>query len=177
MAAFIEQYNIMFKGLKSGVHHFYFDLDNRFFGHFENPELRGGDIRINVELDKKTHFLSLVSTFSGNVRVMCDRCLEDFDIPINFSSSLVIKFVEEERENDADVIYLKTNEHKINLADYFMESILLNLPIKRVHEKNDNAEDMCNTDMINKIKEHQTRKDKGETDPRWDSLKKIIKKN
>ncbi len=177
MANNIEQYGIVFKGLKTGVHHFNFILDNRFFGHFGNPELRGGDMEINVELDKKDQFLSLDFTFSGSVRVICDRCLEEFDAPLTFRSSLVIKFVQEERENEADVIYLERHEKNINLADYFIESMCLNLPIKRVHEKNDIGVDMCDKDMIDKLEEHRTRRTEGETDPRWESLKNINKKN
>ena len=175
MAAFIEQYDIMFKGLKTGVHCFNFDLDNRFFGFFENPETKGGDITVSVELDKKSHFLALSLRFSGNVKVECDRCLDEFDLFLDFVNSLYVKFGEEGDDKDADIIYLEPNDHKVNLAGYFMESILLNLPVKKVHEKRENGTGLCNIEMINKIREHSTNENSGKTDPRWDLLKDMIK--
>jgi uncharacterized protein len=175
MAAFIEQYDIMFKGLKTGVHCFNFSLDNRFFGFFENPATKGGDIKVGVELDKKSDFLALSLRFSGKVKVECDRCLDEFDLWLDFVNTLYVKSGEEGVEKDADIIFLEPNEYKVNLAEYFIESILLNLPVKKVHENRENGTDSCNIEMINKIREHSVNEKSGKTDPRWDRLKDMIK--
>ncbi len=176
MSAFIEQYNIMFKGLKTGVHHFSFDLDNRFFGYFESPDCHGGDIAVSVEIEKKSHLLTLVLVFSGNVKVICDRCLEELDMPLEFESKLYVKFGEEGYEKDAEVLYLDVNENNLNVAEYFIESIRLNLPIKRVHKKDKNGNDLCNKLMIEKINEHRKKNTRNRPDPRWNSLKDMFNK-
>ena len=174
MSAFTEQYSIMFKSLIPGVHNFNFYLNNRFFEHFENPDCPGGAVTVSVKLDKKDHLLSFHLNFSGTARAVCDRCLEEFDLPLDFNSNLYVKFGEEGQEKDAEVIYLEQNEHTLNLADYFLESICLNLPIRRIHQKDSNGNELCNEIMIEKINELRVREKDKEPDPRWDSLKNII---
>lgn len=176
MPAYIEQYDIAFKGLKTGVHNFIFELEDDFFGHFNNPECPGGKISVNVEMDKKDHLLSLFCTYSGSVRVACDRCLEEFQLEMDFDSNLFVKFKDEETESDADVICIPVNEHKLSMADYFIESICLNLPFRKVHGKDQKGNDLCNKDMINKLNSHRVDEDDRAADPRWDKLRDMINK-
>ncbi len=175
MSSFIEQYNILFKGLKTGVHNFSFTLRKRFFDVFENPDCHGGDMNVEAELDKKNHVLSFSLIFSGSINVTCDRCLEDFLMPVNFESNLFVKFGEEQEEADPDVIYLEPNEHKINLAEYLMESIRINLPIKKVHPKDKHGNDTCNSEMLERLNKHSVSNNKT-GDPRWNTLKDMIDK-
>ena len=176
MSTFIGQYDIPFKGLKTGMHHFSFELSQRFFDNFDNPDCKGGAISVDVEMDKKNHLLSILCSFSGSVRVVCDRCLEKFSLAIDFDSNLFVKFGEEGAQVDADVICLELHEHKLNLAEYFFESVCLNLPIKRVHHKDNEGNNMCNREMIKKIDSHRVKNGKKSTDPRWDTLKNIKNK-
>jgi uncharacterized protein len=171
MPAFIEQYSILFKSLRTGIHSFKFVMDSRFFEHFDNPECPGGAFSVDLEMDKKSHLLSMFFTFSGEATVTCDRCLDEFSLPLEFNTRLFVRFGEEVMETDADVIYLDPNEHKLNLAEYLLESICLNLPVKRVHENIDD----CNRDMIRKLNKHVIKPDEKGTDPRWDSLRDINK--
>jgi uncharacterized protein len=174
MPANIEQYNILFKGLGTGKHNFSFNLDNHFFRHFENPDCPGGAFKVDVEMDKKSHLLSLSFSFSGSARVNCDRCLDDFDLPLEFGTSLFVRFGEEEGdEPDSDVIYLDLNEHKLNLADYLYESVCLNVPVKKVHPNDEKGNKSCNREMIEKLDKHRAKKNIKGSDPRWDQLRNI----
>lgn len=173
MSAFIEQYSIPFKSLRTGIHNFSFELDDRFFKHFDNPDCTGGAFSVELELDRKSHLMSLFFNFSGHVTVVCDRCLDEFDLPLEFSTQLFVKFGEEGNETDADVIYLDPGESKLNLAEYLYESVCLNLPAKRVHSKDEKGNDLCNKKMIEKLEQHRIKKDVDESDPRWDSLRGI----
>lgn len=171
MPAFIEQYSILFKSLSTGVHNFNFILNTPLFEHFDNPECPGGTFSVDLELDKKSHLLSLLFTFSGEATVICDRCLDEFSLPLEFNSSLFVRFGEEVMETDADVIYLDPNEYKLNVAEYLFETICLNLPVKKVHKSKEN----CNKEMISKLDKHRINPDEKGTDPRWDSLRDIKK--
>ncbi|MFO7924613.1 MAG: DUF177 domain-containing protein [Bacteroidales bacterium] len=175
MSSFIEQYNIQFKGLKTSIHHFNFELTDRFFNHYENPDCPGGAIDIDMEMDKKNHLLAMSFIFHGRVRVTCDRCLEDFDMPVNFKSNLFVRFGEEGAEKDPDVIYVDQNEHHINLADYFIESVCVNLPVRKIHPIDDSGNETCNRDMIRKLNEHITDRDTI-TNPAMEKLKDLISK-
>lgn len=177
MPAFTDQYDILFKSLKTGIHRFGFDLDDDFFRHYENPDCLGGKIAVSVEMEKKDHLLSLFFEFSGKTRVVCDRCLDDFNIPVDFPSSLFVKFGEEPEDSDADVIYLEENEHKLNIGGYMIESICLSLPLRKVHIDDEQGNSTCNRIMIDKLKSHKDCGESHDTDPRWDALKNILKKN
>ncbi len=173
---FIRQYDIPFKGLKTGIHQYNFKLTDRFFDYYNNRDCLEGSVNIDVEMDKRDHLISFYFHFSGYVRVICDRCLEEFNMPVDFESNLFVKFGEEKTEKDVDVIYLERNEHKLNLADYFLESICINLPIKKVHQKDNKGTHPCNQDMIEKLENHKVNENKKTTDPRWNSLKNLISK-
>ncbi len=176
MKAYIDQYDIMFKGLGNGKHSFEFTLENAFFEFFDGTECEGGTVDIAAEMEKKENSLSFVFSFSGNVNVVCDRCLEMFGLPVAFETVLYARFEENATSADAEVIILDPGEHKLNLAEYFRESIRLFLPLKRTHPENDKGESMCNNDMIEKLDQHRVSERKGTTDPRWDSLKSLRNK-
>jgi len=176
MPAFIEQFEILFKGLKTGIHHFSFELNEDFFSYFDNPDCLGGAVNIELEMNKKDHLISITCNFTGTVRVVCDRCLEEFLQKVNFNSLLFVKFGDGDQERDADVIWLEPGSHKLNLAEYFLESVCLSLPFKRVHQKDENGYDLCNIEMIKKLDEHRVRAEDKTADPRWDTLKNIMNK-
>lgn len=176
MSAFTEQYEISFKGLGTGFHNFSFVIEDAFFNYFDTGECFGGKMKVDAEMEKSHDLLTFNLLFSGNAKVMCDRCLELFKMPLQFNSILYVRFDEEEMEKDAEVIYLDPKEHKLNLARFFMESICLNLPLKRVHLKNEYGESMCNKDMIKKLNNHRVTGNTEVTDPRWDALKKFSDK-
>jgi uncharacterized protein len=176
MPANIEQYNILFKSLGTGVHNFSLSLDSPFFRHFENPDCPGGAFKVDVEMGEKSHLLSLSFLISGFARVICDRCLDEFDMPLEFETKLFIRFGEAgEDETDADVIYLDLNENKLNLAEYLYESVCLNLPVKKVHPRDARGKETCNSEMIEKLERHRANNNKNGNDPRWDLLRDIDK--
>ncbi len=171
---FFEKYNIRYKGLRTGHHNLNFELEDSFFRNFDDPECRGGSIRIEAELEKKDDLLTFVFTFSQSVKVVCDRCLEEFDLPLNFKTTLYVRFDEEGPQEDPEVLHLDPKENKICLARYFMESIRLNLPIKRTHPLDKNGESLCNMEMLRKLEQHLFKENKENRDPRWDSLRDLL---
>ncbi len=176
MPAFIDQYDIMFKGLKTGVHQFSYELDGPFFGHFENPDYPDGEVSVSLLMEKKDHLLSLFFEFSGKAKVACDRCLDDLFVPVGSNTSLFVKFGEEPQNSDADVIYLDENDHKLNIAAYMFESICLSLPLRKIHQDDDHGNPQCNKEMVEKINRHMITDETGKSDPRWDTLKKLASK-
>jgi hypothetical protein len=63
---------------------FEFDLDDRFFACFEGSELSHGKFHVEVEMEKKERLLNFNFHFDGSVRVVCDRCAEEFDMPLEY---------------------------------------------------------------------------------------------
>jgi uncharacterized metal-binding protein YceD (DUF177 family) len=86
-----------------------------------------------------------------------------------------VKFGEDISTDDADVIYISTDEHELDLRQHLYEFIHLALPIRRVHPADKDGKIGCNPEMIKKLNELLIDEDKqNNTDPRWDELKKLM---
>ncbi|MCE3280761.1 MAG: hypothetical protein K0S44_2952 [Bacteroidetes bacterium] len=119
--------------------------------------------------------MSLEFKISGTVKVPCDLCTEEFDMPITGDYKLIVKVGGSDTANeDDDIIMIAANEHELDLAQYIYEYIVLSLPIKRVHPDDEDGNSTCDPEMIEKVKKYLT-DDPGDdkSDPRWDGLKGI----
>ena len=172
----MNTYSIHFKGLGIGKHSFSFEVDKKFFEEFEEGEIKQGKLLVAVTLNKLSQMLDLNITISGSVEVVCDRCLDCFDLPISFKGSLFVKFGAEKTDEGDEIIVLTYDDSDINLAQYIYESINLSLPIQRYHGMN-GLKGKCNKEMIEKLKSHLSSNSKKEetedVDPRWNKLKGI----
>ncbi|MGD9978162.1 MAG: DUF177 domain-containing protein [Bacteroidales bacterium] len=173
MGNILSTYSINFKGLNVGRHSFEFDLNNAFFCEFEEGEISRGQLKVAVNLNKLSHLLEFKISIKGNVQVVCDRCLELFDLPITYKGVLFAKIgLAEENGTDGDIIFLSEEDHEVNLAQYLYESVCLSLPLQRYHGINGTNPDICDKEMLAKMgvaTENTVADD--EIDPRWEKLK------
>ncbi len=176
MSSILNTYSIHFKGLKVGKHTFNFEVDNKFFEAFEEGEIKQGKVNVDVILNRQSLMLDFLISIKGQVEVTCDRCLEDFDLPISYEGSLYVKFGESRSDEGEEIIILTTDDSEINLSQYIYESICLSLPIQRYHGMK-GTKSKCNKEMIKKLKSlltDSTKKEESkEVDPRWNKLKDI----
>ena len=174
----LKQYTIEFRELELGEHNFEFKINNAFFEHFEKSELHEGALTANVRLLKEKRLISLNIFIEGNVNVMCDRCLENFNYPIQYEGILYLNLNPDIEEDRMDMINIKEDEGKINLAQRFYENIHLSLPLKRVHPDDENGNPTCNQQMLDLLEKYKKGEDDDTIDPRWEKLKNIfVKRN
>jgi uncharacterized protein len=170
----MDNYVIPIYGLKEGMHEYNFEVDAEFFESFENADISGGDLKVMVNLDKKSQFMKLDFHIRGTLRTTCDRCLDEFDFPLDIREKLFVRFGDESVEISDNVIVISREESRLSIAQYIYEFSALALPVKRMHPVDANGQSGCNSEMIRKLNEHLS-SHKGETDPRWDALKKFMK--
>lgn len=142
-----QSYSIAFKGLKNGHHEFRFEVGKSLFEAFESTEIKDGACEVAVDMERSDAMLLLDIRITGHVVVACDRCLEDCRIPIDFRSSLPVRFSEQEHEYDGEVLWLVPGEDEVDLAQYIYESIVLSLPYQRVHPDGE-----CDPDMLGRFR-------------------------
>ncbi len=174
------QYNIEYKGLKEGVHEFEFEVDNRFFDHFEDSLIDKGEIKIKVLLEKRSTFIQLHLKIKGWVELTCDRCLGLYQQKIKNKADLFVKFSENEKADADDVIWVHPDEHAINLAQAFYEYISLAIQLRHIHPKNKNGKRDCDPEMLKKIEAYNVKNSdepNSSIDPRWEALKKLRNNN
>ena len=73
-----QKYSIEFKGLEEGLHDFEFEIDDKFFEHFEESLIDSGKVTIKVTFEKRSAFLKLHLKIKGWVTLVCDRCLDNY---------------------------------------------------------------------------------------------------
>ena len=168
---------IPFKGLKIGTHTFVFDIDDKFFGDFQQSEINKGKVHVVVNLEKQSSMLQLEFVLQGTVFVACDRCLDDLDLHIDYNTNLFIKFAEQTEEQTEEILVLSYAEHELDVSQYVYEYAHLSLPYKRMHPDKENGESTCNKDMLKKLEEYLLPEKDETTDPRWNNLKDLMNNN
>lgn len=173
----LSAYTIAFKGLKPGKHEFEYTIDSAFFELFEESFVKEGKVGATVLLVKEASVFTLHFRFRGFVLLLCDRCLEMYEQPVNYETQAFIKFDDEKQEEEDDIIWLSHDEHQINVARLLYEYIILSLPLKHVHPDSANGVSLCNPEMLKKLEE--LKPDSGSTheDDRWSDLRKLMNNN
>ena len=157
-------------GMGNGTHHFDFRIDDEFFAAFEDSPVHHGRLSAHLEFDKQASMYVLRFSFDGTVRVTCDRCLEPFDLPIEDEQKLLVKFGDNEGNEDPDVVYIPYGTTQLEVAQYFYEYVLLAIPLSRVHE---DAEESCDPEMLDFLSPAPADEEPPEDDAQspWDALK------
>ncbi len=170
----IKEFDIEFSGLKTGLYDFDFEVDTSFFDFFKNEDAQDGSLKVHVDMDRQERMLVLDFHIFGTVKVICDRCLDLFDFPVESMQQIIAKFGDEDAEEDENLIVISEKQHKINVAQFIYEFIILALPIQKIHPDDENGNPTCDPSMLKKLEELQNQ---GGTDSRWDALKKLKDKD
>ena len=164
-----------------------YQLDNLFFAELDAPEVQKGKVDVTLKVRKTSGVYQLDLHTEGHVVVICDRCLDEMEQPIETDDRLRVKLGAEYSEDD-DMVVVPEEDGYINVAWFIYEFIALSIPMKHVH-----APGKCNKDMVNKLSKHlrtvkdeedddfedmeETEEEPREIDPRWNELMKILDNN
>ena len=172
----LKEYLIPFAGLKIGKHQFDYQLDNTFFQCFDYDDFTSASIKVTVVLEKKSTLLELDFKHKGTINVPCDVSGEEFDLPIKGKFKLLVKFGEEFNDENEELLILPHGEFQFSVAQYIYETIVLSIPLKRVHP---GIKDGSLKEVIEKLESlapnaNKNEEIKQEIDPRWENLKKLL---
>lgn len=173
---YLAKYTIPFKGLNDGKHEFDFTIDQEFFEHFQEEDVYQVNASVKVTLEKKSLVMTLTIELNGEMKVACDRCLEQFDMKVSGESSVYVKFGEENQELAEDIIVISESGNELETAQYIYELFALSLPLSLVHPEDEDGDSTCNKEMIEKLNDHSVN-DEQRIDPRWNDLRKLIDNN
>ena len=170
----LRAFDIPFVGLKSGVHHFKYEIDNSFFQNFKESLVTSCKAQVDLSFDKTETFFLLDFQIDATVNVICDRCGELFDLVINNDQRLIVKFGEniEGKEAEDEVIFISRNESHLNVAQLIYEFINLSVPLHKVHPDK-NGESTCNKEVMKKLEELSPEHREKEENTTWSQLKQI----
>ena len=167
----LKEYKIAHRGLGEGVHSFEFVMDDNFFDCFDVTKGTKGKVNARVEIVKSSLLMEVRMKIDGVVKAICDRCLEEMDLPVRGELNLYAKYGEREEGNDDDFIVLAQDEDYLDLSESLYEIYMLNYPLRVVHPEGE-----CNEEM-ERVLEDLTIEENEKIDPRWDELRKLINNN
>lgn len=169
-------FNVPLSGMKDGLHHLDFEIDERFFEKFEESEIKEGNLTAEVIIEKRSTHSDLTINIHGTVKVCCDRCLGMFSYPVESKNRLLVKSGDNVEDTDPDILYLPTGEADLDLTQHLYDYIMLSLPIRRIHPDDEEGNSGCDPEMLKKLDDLRA-DGESENDPRWDELKKLMNNN
>ncbi len=187
---FLRTFDIEVIKFLEGKHEIEFEIGKEFFQHFEDNELVDeGHLTARVMMDKGANLIELKFQIKGEIKLTCDRSLEEFYEPLNIEEKIIVKYGPEEQEINEDVYMITRDTPKINVAQFIYEFILLGLPAKRIHP--DYRTEMDEDDYEGEgmyayidgdyfedeeVENEAPPQQEESTDPRWELLKKLKNK-
>ena len=142
-----KDFIIQIKGLQIGKHEYDFPIDGSFFRNFENSMILDADLDAEVVLEKGSGWMNVEADITGYVTVECDRCLDDVELPMDFSCSMAVKFAKDLSDDDGDeFIIMDPADGELDLTQFLYDYVCLNLPLQKVHEEGE-----CNREMMAKL--------------------------
>ena len=167
----LEKYSIPFAGLGRGSHPFEFEIDDQFFELFENSVITHAKVHVDLDFNKAETVLTLTFHLKGYITQTCDRCLEEFNIPVDSREILLVRFgVPGVGESD-NIIVIAHNDHQINVAQHIYEYLSLMVPMRVVHPDDENGNPGCNPEFLDRLENNSEQSG----DPRWEILKNLGK--
>ena len=168
----LERFKIDLKSLTAEVTTLEWDLDNGFFAALDETEVEGGALHVSLSIRKASGFFELLFHTVGTVDIVCDRCLDLMEQPIETDNQLTVKFGSTNSEDD-DTVIVDENEGVLDTSWYIYEFIALAIPIQHVH-----ATGKCNPAMTKALEELSADRSGDEEssqtiDPRWEALLKL----
>jgi len=173
----LKEFDISFIGLKEGLHQFDYNIKKEFFDFFNYNELNDSNVQVSLAFLKKATLFELTFSFSGWVEIACDLTNELYHQPIRTSSNLIVNFGDEFNNENEELLIIPYSEFKLNIAQHIYETIVLTIPLKRIHPGI--ADGTLKSDILDKLKDLEPKEIKEQTkkqdiDPRWNKLKDIL---
>lgn len=163
----LKDHTIPFTGLKDGSHAFTFQLGPDFFAAVGDEEFEGGDVAVQVRLDKTSTMLVTNIHVEGPVQVRCDHCNATMDLVLKGDQRQIFQLHGDPSEDDDELVTLDPSAHSINLTHYIYECLRLALPARKVHPAG-----QCDPE-VEKVLGALTQEQEHAPDPRWSALDQL----
>lgn len=171
----ISKFDINIHGLEEKTYEYEFEGSDSFFEYFEQEIIEGGNFKINLSLDKSSTLIRLKFDINANLKLVCDRSLEEFEENFLIEEKYIYKFGEKAQFVSDEIETIPFGTPKINVAEHIFDFIMLRVPMKKLHPKFRIEEDEEDEDgKLIYVDPHTEENIKTDgLDPRWAALLKI----
>ncbi len=142
-----KAYIIDLNTLKQGVYEFQYKLDDAFFLGLDQQEIHGGTVDATIALTVLHAGFMLDIHVAGQVRLTCDRCLDEMTQPVEGEEQLPVKLTK--AEPDDDFVAVDPDSGLLEVDWLLYELIEISLPIVHSHQPGE-----CNPQMEELLQSH-----------------------
>lgn len=174
----LSDYTIGIAKLQNKEYSFSWKGDANFFEAFEDSLVERGTFEVKLLLRKSEALLHLQLAIKGVLDLVCDRSLEEFAYPFETEGIQILRFSDHAEPINDEMELIPRGAAEINVAHYIYELIALAMPMKKLHPKfwaEEKDEDL--TLVYSSENQKKEQEEESKADPRWEELKKLIKKN
>ena len=173
-----RNFDIAFVGLKTGIHEFEYEINDKFFVEYSEQDFRNTTAQVKLTLDKKTGFMLLKFEVGGKSDVECDRCGNTLTVDLWDEFNMVVKMVDNpdemnQLEDDPDVFYISKTESHLHLNDWIYEFVSLSVPLQKMCKEEELGGPQCNKEVLDKLNEMKVREDAKNANALWKDLEKF----
>lgn len=172
----VGAYSVNIIGLSNKLHHFDYEIGADFFRQYGTDLISEGNFKVDVALNKHETFLEADFKIKGTATLTCDRSLETFEYPIWTTQKVLFKYGEVDEEISDEIVMIHRDTATLELGQYMYEFIALAVPIKKLHprfrEEND-MEDNAEGKIVYSSPADDKGNDDEDIDPRWNKLKNL----
>ena len=125
--------------LEQGKHHYSFNLDDAYFKAIEKSEVIGGNVAVEADLALRESDYSLHIKATGEVQLICDRCLAPMTYAIDVEDDIQSG---EEDDLSGSGPNQPCGNDTLDLGWIAYETITINLPLVHSHPDGECTPDM-----------------------------------
>lgn len=179
--------------MSPGLHEVEYKLGKQFFSNMESQDVHDADLTAKVTVNHKDDIYYLTIAISGEVTLICDRCLDTMPYPIDATYSIAVKYGPDYNDDSDDLLEIPESDNTLNVAYMIYDTVELQIPMKHVHplgkcnramsailrkhraHRSDDEDTELEDQLMDEMESDQSLQagdDNGSaTDPRWDKLK------
>ena len=143
-----DKFIIPLNGLTAGENHFFWQAGKEFFDSFENSEILDAHLDTDVRVEKSGRYIGVDCDVRGEIKVECDRCLDELELPVDVEIMLSVKYGDEEssdepQEGEREVLFVPEDSAELDMKQIIYDYVCLSLPMQRMHDEGD-----CNPEVM-----------------------------
>ena len=143
----LKEYIINLNALKEGIHQFSYRLDDEYFSLLDQQEILGGDVEADVTITALRGGYMLEMKICGEVKVSCDRCLDEMSQYVEGEESLPVRLTT--AAVDDDIVTVDPETGLLDISWLLYELTEISLPIVHSHQPGE-----CNPQMEELLQSH-----------------------
>lgn len=143
-------YKLPLKSLTEGVHEFEYKLDKQFLVNMDYAEVRDADLAVHLTVNHHRDIYSLAFHIEGTVTLLCDRCLDDLELPVDTDYAVDVEYGEDYNDDTDGLLVIPESDNYLNVAYMLFDTVVLCIPMKHVHPQG-----KCNRAMSALLKKHR----------------------